>query len=54
MPEQKEQLYKIVRYFKSGRRRNLFRHVTRDVAQLHCNDKRTSGPTWFDGFTAEK
>jgi hypothetical protein len=54
MPEQKEQLYKVVRYFKSGHRRNIFRHVSLAVAQLHCNDKRTAGPRSFDGYTAEK
>lgn len=45
------QLYHIVRFYrKSGRRKILFRCVSLSVAQLHCNDPRTSGKNWFDGY----
>lgn len=46
--------YRIVRYFRSGRRRVLHRGVSLAVAQLHCNDPRTRNlGKWFDGYERE-
>ncbi len=46
--------YKIVRFYKSGRRRTIFKNVSLEVAQLHCNDPRTRKEgVWFDGYTKE-
>ena len=45
-------LYRIIRYYRvSGRRKVIHRGVTLQVAQLHCNDPRTSRKgVWFDGY----
>lgn len=60
--------YKIVRYFASGQRRTIYRGLTLEEAQEHCNDPETSSRTctnstgkqrtkrcgpWFDGYTEE-
>jgi hypothetical protein len=43
--------YNIVRYFKSGSKRIIHKNVSLEVAQLHCNDKRTATDKYFDGYT---
>ena len=46
--------YKIVRFYRSGRKTIVHRNVTLEVAQLHCNDPRTRKEgVWFDGYTKE-
>lgn len=49
----KTETYNIVRFYrKSGRRKIIHRGVSLAVAQLHCNDPRTSrAGVWFDGYT---
>ena len=45
--------YKIVRFYKNRirNRHTLHSGVSLQVAQLHCNDPRTSKPGyWFDGY----
>lgn len=44
--------YNIVRFYRvSGRQKIIHRNVTLQVAQLHCNDPRTSKENvWFDGY----
>lgn len=65
-----EPTYKVVRFFRdSGRRVTVFRGLTLEAAQAHCNDPETSSSTatgarakqrtarygpWFDGWTEEK
>jgi hypothetical protein len=51
--ENATQTYRIVRFRKSGRRTILHRGVSLAVARLHCNDPRTRGKNWFDGFERE-
>ena len=46
-------MYKIIRFYKSGRRRKIKTVSTLEIAQLHCNDPRTSGDGWFDGYEKE-
>ena len=47
--------YKILRYYKkSGRRKIIYRHVTLEIAQLHCGSKYTQKTgVWFDGYEKE-
>jgi len=47
--------YKIVRYYSDGRRRAkiMRRGLTLKQAQKHCQNPKTRGKTWFDGYTKE-
>ena len=40
----------IVRFRKNGNQRIIKRNVPESVAKLHCNDPKTRGDNWFDGF----
>lgn len=66
MPYQREERYKIVRYFFNGRKRILNAGLTLEQAQHHCNNPETSSTTckrtvnrnrtirlgpWFDAYT---
>jgi len=43
--------YKIIRFYKSGRRKTVKTVSTLETAQLHCNDPRTKKDgVWFDGY----
>ena len=45
--------YKIIRFYKSGRRKTVKVVSILAIAKLHCNDPRTAKPgTYFDGFQA--
>lgn len=45
--------YKIIRFhFKNGNR-VIKRGLTLEEAQAHCNDPKTSGDGWFDGYQKE-
>ena len=48
-----EQTYKIIRFRQHGESEVLRRGVTLAYAQEWCNDESTSGPGWFDGWTAD-
>lgn len=44
-------MYKIIRFYKSGRKKTIKTVSTLEIARLHCNDKRTYKPgVWFDGY----
>lgn len=45
--------YKIVRFWKSGRKRVMRRGLTLEEARSWCQREDTHGANWFDGFTAE-
>ena len=47
--------YKVVRYYrKSGRRQIIMRHVSLELAQLHCCHPYTRrAGVWFDGYEKE-
>ena len=42
--------YDIVRFRLNGKQRIIRRGLTLDQAQAHCNDPKTSGEDWFDGY----
>jgi len=51
-------MYKIIRYYRSGKKRLIKKVSSLEIAQLHCRDERTTkkdkaGNTiWFDGYIA--
>jgi len=45
-----KKLYKIVRFNRKGSR-TLFRGLTLEQAQAHCQNPSTEGNGWFDGYT---
>lgn len=45
-------MYKIIRFYKKGHRRTIKKVPSLEIAQLHCNDPRTSKKgIYFDGYT---
>lgn len=46
----KERRCDIVRFRQNGNSRIIKRDVPEHVAKLHCNDPKTHGEGWFDGF----
>ena len=47
------QLYKIVRFRKSGNNKTVRKGLTLNDAKLWCNRPDTKGKNWFDGFTKQ-
>ncbi len=47
-----ESRYNVIRFYRvSGRRKIILRNVSKEIAQLHCNDPRTrKAGVYFDGF----
>jgi|TARA_R100000482_G_scaffold75033_1_gene28950 hypothetical protein len=48
--------YKIIRFYnrRNGiQRRTIKRGLTLEEARAHCNDPKTSGDGWFDGYDLE-
>jgi hypothetical protein len=59
-PSLDEPTYKVVRFYRdSGRRKIIMRHVSLEVAQLHCRSEKThrldktGSAIWFDGYEKE-
>ncbi len=48
-----EPTYKIIRFRFKGDNELICTGLTLDEAQEYCNDPRTRGPGWFDGYTRE-
>lgn len=52
--------YKIVRFFRTGKRQIKERGLSLEDAQEHCSDERThkkdkhGDVIWFDGYTIEE
>lgn len=61
-------IYKVVRYYESGRHTTIKRNLSEAEAQAHCSDPETSWSTckkaankrrtqlrgrWFDGYTTQ-
>ena len=49
-------MYKIIRFYRDGRKRTIDSNLTLEEAKKHCSDPSTRGVTksgvqWFDGFT---
>ena len=46
--------YKIVRYFKEDDKpfKVMNRNLTLEEAKAHCQDPKTKGKDWFDGYEA--
>jgi len=45
--------YKIIRHRFNGGKRTIITGLTLEQAQAHCNDPKTRGDGWFDGYTTE-
>ena len=48
-------MYKIIRFYESGKRKTVKTVSTEEIAQLHCSSPKTRGVSkgvkWFDGYT---
>lgn len=42
--------YRIIRFYRDGRKRTIRNNVTEGEAQAHCRREDTHGPGWFDGY----
>jgi hypothetical protein len=45
--------YKIIRFRFNGSNRTIKKGLTLEQAQAHCQDEKTSGEGWFDGYESE-
>jgi hypothetical protein len=45
--------YKIIRFRFEGSNRVIKRGLTLEEAQSHCQDPKTRGDGWFDGYAEE-
>lgn len=44
-------MYKIIRFYKDGRKRTIEKGLSLKEAQLHCRDPKTKKEgKWFDGY----
>ncbi len=48
-----EPTYKIIRFRFKGNRRTIKTGLTLEEAQEHCQDDKTHGEGWFDGYEEE-
>ncbi len=46
-------MYKIIRFRFNGDHRTIKRGLTLEEAKAHCQDPKTSGDGWFDGYAEE-
>lgn len=55
--DENEQTYRIVRFFRDKEppkhRKVINEGFTLEQAQKHCNDPKTRGEGWFDGYEKE-
>ena len=45
--------YKIIRYHFYGEPKTIKTDLTIEEAQEHCNNPKTKGIDWFDGYTKQ-
>tara|TARA_R110001606_G_C15264854_1_gene638839 strand:+ start:546 stop:791 length:246 start_codon:yes stop_codon:yes gene_type:complete len=45
--------YKIIRFRFNASNRTIKKGLTLEQAQAHCQDEKTSGEGWFDGYESE-
>jgi hypothetical protein len=46
--------YKIIRFrFNDSKPLTIKKGLTLEEAQAHCQDPKTSGESWFDGYESE-
>ena len=45
--------YKIIRFRFNGNNRTIKKGLTLEQAQAHCNDEKSAGNGWFDGYNLE-
>ena len=48
--QETEKRARVIRFFKSGRRKIIFADVPLSIAKLHCSSAHTKGKNWIDGF----
>lgn len=46
--------YRIVRFFFDSDKQLIKQGLTLEEAQAHCNDDKTHGTGWFDGYESEE
>lgn len=46
--------YKIIRFRFKANNRTIKKGLSLEEAQAHCNNPKSSGKDWFDGYTEEK
>tara|TARA_R110000764_G_scaffold75375_2_gene152237 strand:+ start:153 stop:305 length:153 start_codon:yes stop_codon:yes gene_type:complete len=45
--------YKVIRFRFNGNSRTIKKGLTLEQAQAHCNDEKSAGNGWFDGYNVE-
>jgi len=45
--------YKIIRFRFNGNNRTIKTGLTLEQAQAHCDDEKSAGNGWFDGYNLE-
>tara|TARA_R110000764_G_scaffold222879_1_gene311706 strand:- start:103 stop:255 length:153 start_codon:yes stop_codon:yes gene_type:complete len=45
--------YKVIRFRFNGNSRTIKAGLTLEQAQAHCNDAKSAGNGWFDGYNVE-
>jgi len=45
--------YKIIRFRFNGSNRTIKKGLSLEQARAHCQDEKTSGNGWFDGYESE-
>lgn len=53
MNDETEDTYRIVRFRRDGEPEIVSEGVSLEYAQEHCNDPKTRGVDWFDGYEKE-
>ena len=51
--KQMKKTYKIIRFRFNGNNKVLKTGLTLEQAQAHCNDAKSAGNGWFDGYNVE-